>query len=114
MEEFKGALRTARVAIIGTTSDMAPADRKMYALRDVTNTVTSLPLITGSIMCKKLAENPDSLVLDVKTGAGAFMAKEQDAIELAQRWRSGSNSRATSTRVPAELTRLSSILTAAA
>ena len=83
-EEFKDVLRSAGAAIIGTTADMAPADRKMYALRDVTSTVVSLPLITGSIMCKKLAENPDSLVLDVKTGAGAFMAAEEDAIELAQ------------------------------
>lgn len=58
-EEFKEALRSVGVAIIGTTADMAPADKKMYALRDVTCTVASLPLITGSIMCKKLAENPD-------------------------------------------------------
>jgi pyrimidine-nucleoside phosphorylase len=83
-DEFKDVLRSVGVAIIGTTADMAPADKKMYALRDVTCTVASLPLITGSIMCKKLAENPDSLVLDVKTGVGAFMAKEEDAIELAQ------------------------------
>jgi len=82
--EFKEALRTVGVAIISTTDDMAPADKKMYALRDVTSTVQSLPLITGSIMCKKLAENPDSLVLDVKTGAGAFMVAESDAIALAK------------------------------
>ena len=82
--EFKEVLRTVGVAIISTTDDMAPADKKMYALRDVTSTVQSLPLITGSIMCKKLAENPDSLVLDVKTGAGAFMVAESDAIALAK------------------------------
>jgi len=84
IEQFKEVLKTVGVAIVGTTADMAPADKKMYALRDVTGTVASLPLITGSIMCKKLAENPDSLVLDVKTGAGAFMAKEEDAIALAK------------------------------
>lgn len=83
-DEFRGVLKKDGVAIIGTTADIAPADKKMYALRDVTGTVASLPLITGSIMCKKLAENPDSLVLDVKTGLGAFMTQEADAIELAQ------------------------------
>lgn len=83
-DQFKRVLKDVGVAIVGTTADMAPADKKMYALRDVTGTVASLPLITGSIMCKKLAENPDSLVLDVKTGTGAFMSKEEDAIALAK------------------------------
>lgn len=77
--EFKAALRDVGAAIISTTPDMAPADRKMYALRDVTGTVPSIPLIAGSIMCKKLAENPDSLVLDVKTGTGAFMSEQARA-----------------------------------
>jgi thymidine phosphorylase len=73
-DEFKAVLKSVGAAIVSTTADMAPADRKMYALRDVTGTVPSIPLITGSIMCKKLAENPDSLVLDVKTGC-AFRAE---------------------------------------
>ena len=80
VDEFKEALRSVGVAIIATTADMAPADKKMYALRDVTSTVSSLPLITGSIMCKKLAENPDSLVLDVKTGERALMNTERETM----------------------------------
>ena len=64
--EFKETLRSVGAAIISTTAAMAPADRKMYALRDVTATVRGIPLQTASIMCKKLAENPDSLVLDVR------------------------------------------------
>ena len=82
--EFKDQLRSVGVAIVSTTASMAPADRKLYALRDVTATVRAIPLQTGSIMCKKLAENPDSLVLDVKTGAGAFNQDLQESIELAQ------------------------------
>jgi pyrimidine-nucleoside phosphorylase len=83
MTEFKDVLRECGVAIIAPSSEMAPADRKMYALRDVTATVRSIPLQTASIMCKKLAENPDSLVLDVKTGRGAFNPELQESIELA-------------------------------
>eukprot|EP00928_Gymnodinium_smaydae_P053837 TRINITY_DN37744_c0_g1_i1.p1 TRINITY_DN37744_c0_g1~~TRINITY_DN37744_c0_g1_i1.p1 ORF type:complete len:561 (-),score=79.08 TRINITY_DN37744_c0_g1_i1:136-1818(-) len=83
-DEFKTVLRDCGVAIISTTSDMCPADRKMYALRDVTATVRAVPLQTASIMCKKLAENPDSLVLDVKTGRGAFNQDEAESIRLAQ------------------------------
>lgn len=83
MAEFKDALRACGVAIIAPSSEMAPADRKMYALRDVTATVRSIPLQTASIMCKKLAENPDSLVLDVKTGRGAFNPEVSESIELA-------------------------------
>jgi pyrimidine-nucleoside phosphorylase len=70
--------------ITGTTQDMAPADRKLYALREVTATVASIPLITASIMSKKLAESLDVLVLDVKFGAGAFMKSQADAELLAQ------------------------------
>ncbi len=83
-EEFEKALKTVGVAIIGQTEDIVPADRKMYALRDVTATVESIPLISASIMSKKLAEGIDGLVLDVKTGTGAFMRKYEDAKKLAE------------------------------
>jgi pyrimidine-nucleoside phosphorylase/thymidine phosphorylase len=82
--EFRRILKDCGCAMIGQTSEIAPADRKLYALRDVTATVESPYLICASIMSKKLAEGIDALVLDVKTGSGAFMKKEEDAVFLAE------------------------------
>ncbi len=85
LTEFRRVLKTCGLGLIGQTEEIAPADRKLYALRDVTATVESIPLISASILSKKLAEGIDGLVLDVKTGSGAFMKKFEDARELATR-----------------------------
>jgi pyrimidine-nucleoside phosphorylase len=84
ISEFRRVLEQTRCGLIGQTPEIAPADKKLYALRDVTATVESPYLITASIMSKKMAEGIDALVLDVKTGDGAFMKKQADAEYLAQ------------------------------
>jgi len=84
LNEYKNIIKTCGAVLIGQTKEIAPADKLIYALRDVTATVESIPLITGSIMSKKLAEGIDGLVLDVKTGSGAFMKSYRDAKKLAQ------------------------------
>lgn len=83
-DAIREQLRTTGAVIMGQTDDLAPADRKIYALRDVTGTVESIPLITASILSKKLAEGIDGLVMDVKTGSGAFMPTRRLSTELAR------------------------------
>jgi pyrimidine-nucleoside phosphorylase len=84
LQEFRDVLGKCGMALIGQTAEIAPADKKIYALRDVTSTVENIGLICASIMGKKMAEGIDALVLDVKTGSGAFMQKEEDSVRLAE------------------------------
>lgn len=85
LDRYVEVLKKHKMVLIGQTDEIAPADKRMYALRDVTATVESIPMIAGSIMSKKLAEGIDALVLDVKFGRGAFMKSREQALQLAEK-----------------------------
>jgi pyrimidine-nucleoside phosphorylase len=102
LDEFREVLKRCGLALIGQTKEIAPADRKLYALRDLTATVPFRPFICASVMSKKLAEGIDGLVLDVKTGNGAFMREFEDARKLAEMM--ASTGRAMGKRVVALIT----------
>jgi pyrimidine-nucleoside phosphorylase len=102
LDEFRDVLKRCGLALIGQTKEIAPADRKLYALRDLTATVPFRPFICASVMSKKLAEGIDGLVLDVKTGNGAFMREVEDARKLAEMM--ASTGRAMGKRVVALIT----------
>ncbi|WP_028584428.1 thymidine phosphorylase [Desulfogranum mediterraneum] len=112
ISRFRQVVKEVGVAIIGQTGELAPADRRLYAIRDVTATVESIPLITASILAKKLAAGLDGLVMDVKTGNGAFMANQAEAGQLARSIVSVANG--AGCRTSAILTRMDQVLAASA
>jgi pyrimidine-nucleoside phosphorylase len=111
LDEFRSAVREVGCALVGATAEIAPADKKLYALRDVTATVESIPLITASILSKKVAEGISGLVMDVKCGSGAFMKHRADARDLAHAI--VANGRANGVRTEALITDMSKPLGAA-